>query len=233
MKSRLPIKEIRKILRLKRVRHSHVVSKLHLKHKVSYRTLFYMKEYGPKSHVTMVIVKESIKVLLLASFLSSIGGVALKGVEEQITTFIPLLILLPALATMIGSFGTVVAFKFTTLLLTTKVPAKWWHSNDVMDIIYSILIIALISSVYIGVLAYAISIFSGFVFDTLLMAKILATSLIATFVLVGIILLISITFSLWIFHKREDPSNFVIPITTSVADLGSILLFSVLVVMLF
>ena len=37
--------------------------KLHMKHHLSHRTMFYMKEYGPGKDVHVVIVKESLKII--------------------------------------------------------------------------------------------------------------------------------------------------------------------------
>jgi cation transporter-like permease len=55
----------------------------------------------------------------------------------------------------------------------------------------------------------------------------------STLALVSIICLISIMWGLYIFHKNEDPNNFLIPLTTAVADLGSMLIFGAMIVAMF
>ncbi len=225
--------EIKKISRIKRHKYHRIIHKLHYKHKISYSTLFYMKEYGPHSHVARKIVGESFKMLFLASVISAIGGVQLHSVVGSIVTIIPLLILLPALNDMIGDFGTIVSSKFTTMLFLGKVPPKWWTSKIVHELIFTILVIGLISAVYIGFLAYFIAVARGFVFDTIIMSKILLISILSTLVLVTIICLVSIMGGLYIFHKKEDPNNFLIPMTTAIGDLGSMLIFSVMVAAMF
>jgi len=192
-----------------------------------------MKEYGPHSHVASLIIKESIKILLLASIISSIGGMHLKPVEGTLVTILPLLILLPALNDMIGDFGTIVSSKFTTMLYLGLLGRKWWQSKHVHELILTILIVALIASVYIGSLSYLMASAKGYTFSTAIFLKVLIISIIATASLVGIIIIISIVGGIWIYKKKEDPNNFLIPITTSVADLGSLLFFSVLVTVFF
>ncbi len=225
--------EIHALTYLKRQKHHHIVHKIHKRHKISYGTLFYMKEYGRTSHTVSVIIRESVKMLILASIISSIGGMNLKAIESTIIYIVPLLILLPALANLIGSFGTVVSSKFTMMLYLGKVSKRWWHSRDIRELISVIFVIALISSVYIGILSYGIAYLKGFTFSSMLFFKVLAVSVVATMLLVWIIILVSIIGGYWIYQKKEDPNNFLIPITTSVADLGSLILFSVMVMALF
>ncbi len=218
---------------LKRHKYHRLIHKLHHKHRLSYKTLFYMKEYGPKSHVTSVIVKESLKMLILASVLSSLGGIYIKSVQNEIITVLPLLVLLPALTDMIGDFGTIVSSKFTTMLYLGKVKKEWWSSENVHELIYVVLSVATISAFYIGALAYLIAYIKGFAFTYLTFLKVIGISLVATMSLIGIIITISILGGIWIFKKKEDPNNFLIPITTSVADFGSLILFSAMDLLLF
>ena len=225
--------EIRSLAYLKRRKHHHIVHKIHKKHKISYGTLFYMKEYGRTSHTVSVIVRESVKMLILASVISSIGGMNLKAIESTIIYIVPLLILLPALNDMIGDFGTIVSSKFTMMLYMGLVGRKWWESKKVQELVFTIFIIAMISSVYIGSLSYLIATAKGFGFSAAIFMKVLFVSVIATALLVGLIIMLSIIGGIWIYRKKEDPNNFLIPITTSVADLGSLILFSVMVMALF
>ena len=166
-------REMHLLTQMKKHKHDHRLHKIHKKHKISYKTLFYMKEYGPRSHIATVIVKESIKILLLASLISSLGGVHLKGIEDKFVTLVPLLILLPALNDMIGDFGTIAASKFTTMLFLGKVRGNWWESPDVRHMVKILFAVALISSVYIGALSYAMAYLRGFEFTWLLFGKVI------------------------------------------------------------
>lgn len=218
---------------IERRKHHHMVHKIHKKHKISYKTLFYMKEYGPRSHVTSVIINESIKILFIASVISALGGVHVQSIKGYLTGIIPLLILLPALNSLIGSFGTIISSKFTTMLYMGKAPAKWWTSYVVQELIFSILLVGVISSVYIGFVSYGVSMLRGFPFDLNLLVKVLSISMLSTAALIGLIALISITWGLYIFQKQEDPNNFLIPLTTAIGDFGSMAIFSAMVLIMF
>lgn len=172
------------------------------------------------------IVKESFKVLILASILSSIGGLGLQSIENKLVAIIPLLILLPALNDMIGDYGITITAKFTTALYERKIKRPWWRSHFVKHLYKVIIPIALISAVYISVLSIFIAYARGFSFDLVLSLKIIGTVILTTLLLVGIIFLIAIIGGLYVYRKKEDPDDMLIPITTSVADLGSMLLFS-------
>ncbi len=108
------------------------IRELHKKHKLHHKTVFYMKTYAPHKHFHMTIVKQSIKILLLASLLSTIGGIGIQALQQKFFAFIPLLILLPALADMIGDFGTVVSSRFTTALYLGKIDTQWWLSANIL-----------------------------------------------------------------------------------------------------
>ncbi|MBI2129540.1 magnesium transporter [Candidatus Woesearchaeota archaeon] len=172
------------------------------------------------------IIKESLKVLILASILSSVGGFGLQTIQIKLAAIIPLLILLPSLNDMIGDFGMIITSKFTTALYERKIKRPWWRSHFVKHLYRVIIPIALISAVYISILSVFIAYARGFSFDIILLLKIIGLVALTTALLVVIIFLISIIGGLYVYHRKEDPDDMLIPITTSVADLGSMLLFS-------
>ena len=106
----------KQVIKLKRHRYHILQHKIREKHNVSRGTVFYMKEYGPHSHVSSVIIKESFKMLVLAALLTSLGGLGIQGIKQNLILILPLLIILPALNAMVGNIGTVVSSKFTTAL---------------------------------------------------------------------------------------------------------------------
>jgi len=224
---------IKRLEKLKRRYHHPALHKVKKLHRVSGHTLYCVKEYGKKSHVGHVIIKESIRILILASVLSSIGGIALQTIQQKIVSILPLLILLPALNHMIGSFGTIVSSRFTELIYLDKIRGNVWRSRDVHKLLATILIIAAISSLYIGIMSYFIAYLQGFAFSFNLLLKIMQLSILATLVLVAIIFFISVNSGLHFCSMREDPNNFLIPISTSVADLGSMAIYSAMIILFF
>ena len=63
--------------KIERHKHHPLIHHIHKKYGISKKTLFYVKEYGPKSNVSHTIIRESIKILLFASIVSALGGLAL------------------------------------------------------------------------------------------------------------------------------------------------------------
>ena len=145
----------------------------------------------------------------------------------------PLLILMPSLNTMIGSYGTIMSSRFTTLLHEGKIKNKWYKNEEMRQLIKQIFIIALIMSVLSSTIAFTISSLSGYELIPDVITKILLITIIDVILLVSIIVLVSTFAGLYIYHKKEDPNNFLIPITTSIADLGNLLLLAFLVSVFF
>ncbi|MEM7814831.1 MAG: magnesium transporter [Candidatus Aenigmatarchaeota archaeon] len=211
-----------------------IVHHVRKKYRISRRTIFYMKEYGPKSHVSHVIIKESIRILILASIISSAGGIGLQAVQSMVVAIVPLLVMLPALNDMIGDFGTIVASRFAVMLYLGHVRKKgWWSSPHLHKLFHMVNAVALISATYLGTAATWIAVAHGFAIDVALFMRVLEIALFATIVLVGLVFFLSIIGGFYIFSKKEDPNNFLIPIATSVADLGSLAIFSLMVTLLF
>lgn len=221
---------IRKIQKLGRRKFHPYLHRAHKKHRLSYRTLYYIKSYGQDRHVWHAIVKQSIKILILASIISTVGGLGLENIQSKLILLMPLIILLPALNDMIGDFGTIVGSKFATMLFLKKVGNKWWKSEEVHKLITTVFMIAFIMSLYIGVLSSIVSVTQGFSLTYVLFFKVLLISIACTLLLIGIICAVAFAGGLYIFRKGEDPNNFLVPITTSVADFGSLVMFSFFVI---
>ncbi|MBI4175995.1 MAG: magnesium transporter [Candidatus Aenigmarchaeota archaeon] len=237
----LSLKHKAALASLKRSRHHPIVHQLHRKHRISYKTLFYMKEYGPKSHVSHVIIRESIMILALTSFLSSLGGIGIESIESKLIMVLPLLIMLPALDDMIGDFGATVSSKFTTLLYLKEArfesghrpfEKSWWKSREINNLLTIILAVSLISSIYIAVASNMIALSMGYALALPEFFRILIISIVTTISLVAIIFLISVVGGIFIYRRGEDPNNFLIPLTTSIADICSMLVLAGMVVWL-
>lgn len=228
-------KKFKKLHSIKRHKHHPIIHHIHKKHRISYMTIFYMKEYGTKSHAATTIMKESIKILVLAAMISSIGGVGLEHVKEKFAALLPLFIMIPALNDMIGDFGTIVSSKFTTMIYTGKISLRkgLMQSEELRKLAGIIFSIAALSSIYLGIVSYAFAYYRGFPFAADIFAKTVVVAVLCTVTLVSVIFAVSVLAGIYIYSKKEDPNNFLIPITTAVADLASMLLFSFLVLRMF
>ncbi len=226
-------RHLEKIMKLRRHEHHPLLHHVHRKYGISRKTLFYMKEYGPHSHVAHVIIKESLKILILASIISSIGGIGMESISGKLVTIIPLIIFLPAMNDMVGDFGCIVSSKFTNMLYLGKVGNRWWRSRHLHKLFLVILSTSFITSVFVGVAASVIAYWQGFSLTFEIFLKILTIAVFSNLILVAVIFTISIIGGLGIYHKKEDPNNFLVPITTSIADLLNLAIFAVLVGLFF
>ena len=67
------------------------------------------------------IIHESVGILIIASVISTLGGIGLEALQSKLTWLVPIIIVLPALNDMIGDFGAIVASRFTTMLYKKEV----------------------------------------------------------------------------------------------------------------
>ena len=153
---------------------------------------------------------------------------------QALMTLSPLLIILPALNDMVGDFGTTFSAKLTTSLYLGEVSTKnIFKSKEIKQLIKKVYLIALVSAVYMAFLALIVSAFKGFNLSFPMIFKILLISIAVTVLVISLIILISLILGVYYFNKKEDPNNFLIPITTAVGDLGSMFVLSILVKVLF
>ena len=178
------------------------------------------------------IIKESLVVLIFAAILSSLGGVGLKYSEEKILFFLPLMILLPALNGLVGDFGIVMVSRFTTLVYKKNF-TKRLEKAKLRHISRDLFIVGIIMSFYISLLSGFISKISGFDFHLIFLIKLILIVLATVFFMIFLIFFISY-FGIFYSYKRNiDPDDLLIPLTTSIADFGTMIVFSVLVILFF
>jgi len=179
------------------------------------------------------IIKESLGILILASIISTLGGIGLEMVQKKILTTLPLLILFPALNNMVGGFGIAFSSRYTTLLQQKKLGKKKFMNKALREHFILILKVSAIAAFYISTLSLVVASLKEFTFNPFLYLKILAVTIITTISLVSLIAVISVLAGRYFIKKKEDPDNLLIPITTSIADLGSMIIFSLLIFILF
>lgn len=182
---------------------------------------------------TKKIFYQSLPALVIASLLSSIGGISLIFVREKVLFILPLLILLPALNDMVGDYGTILASKFTTWLYRGAVPLRWWKSRRLRDLIKNIYLIAFFYSILIASLASALSLYQGFSLTVSLFLRIILLGVATTTVMVILLSLLVVVIGIFLYRRKLNPDNYLIPFATSLADLGTLLVFGGLVHLLF
>ena len=226
-------KHLEKLRLVERKKYHPLIHKIHKKHRISRKTLFYVKEYGSHANVPRTIVRESIKILVFASIISSFGGLALEQIKAVFISIMPLIILVPALNDMIGDYGIIVSSRFSSMLYEKGIKRVWWMDSELRRLFAQIIVIALLTAVISSAAALAISAFSGYAISTATAYKIFFIGIIDVALLVSVLFLIAIAAGIYFYKKGEDPNNFLIPITTSIADFGNMLILSGLVILFF
>jgi len=180
------------------------------------------------------IITESIGILVLTSLLSSVGGFGIEGIKASIIALLPLLILMPALNDMTGDYGIIIASRFTTMLFEGKIkPKAWWRSHHIHRLLGEVFIIAVFSAIYITVLASVIAWFRGFPMSWNLFVRILLIAVTTTMLLVAVLFMVCVLGGFYVYRRKHDPDNYLIPLATGIADLGSMFILAFLVRVLF
>ena len=224
---------LEKLRGIKRKSYHPLVHKIHKKYKVSKKTLFYIKEYGPHTNVTRTILRESIKILILSAIISAFGGLALDQVKTVFLSIIPLIVLLPTLNDMIGDYSTIVSSRFSTMLHEGKIRGKLLKNEELKKLYVQIIIVSLITAALSSAIAFAISAVSGYAATKEIAIKVFLAVLIDVALLITLLFIMTILAGLYFYRKKEDPNNFLIPITTSVADFGNMIILALLVIVMF
>jgi len=225
-------RHLKRLQKMPRKNYHPLIHKIHKKHHISKKTLFYVKEYGPHSNVPRTIIRESIRILLFASVISSIGGFALENIKYVFVSILPLVILLPVLNDMIGNYGTIFSSRFSTMLHEGMPLASLKSSRELRELFAQVLIISVLMSLLSSAMALSISIYSGYP-DVAMASRIFIISLTDVVILVSLLFFVSVTAGIHFYKKGEDPNNFLIPITTSVADFGNMIILSALIMLMF
>lgn len=226
-------KHLERLRGVRRRKHHPLIHEIHRKYGLSRKTLLYVKEYGPHTNVPKTIIKESLKVLLFASVLSSFGGLALEYVKTAFVSIVPLIILLPALNGMIGNYGIIISSRFSTLLHMERVKGKLYKQAGLRHLFAQVLIVALFTAFVSSFIALIVSFFSGYSLDAAICYKIFLVVITDIALLVCVLFLIAVFAGLYFYRNGEDPDNFLIPITTSFADFGNMVFLAVLVKLFF
>ncbi len=224
---------LHELSRVNREKHHPLLHHLHRVHKFSKETLFYMKEYGPHSHAMRTVIKEGLLILIFASAISSFGGFAIERIKTLFTTIIPLIIMLPALNDMIGDYGSIISSRFVTMLYKGEIKKGWKDNAKIKRLYAQIITISVLIASASAVISMIISGFSGYMITSIIAAKLLLIVWLDVALLVTLLFAVSIAAGLYFFKKHEDPNNFLIPIATSTADFGNMVLLAILVTVLF
>ena len=145
-----------------------------------------------------------------------ISGTLLSSNEALLYTVPILLLVLPALNSLIGDISTVLVSRLTTHLYIGSLQPKVQNSERLKEDFYGLLITLLLSLGALIFLGYLSSVFSGIeIVNPLLITLIVCTTVLLIFTMM---FLLSFVSAIVLFKRGMDPNNFLIPLITSLID---------------
>ncbi|HLD80518.1 MAG TPA: magnesium transporter [archaeon] len=188
-----------------------------------------------KGGVAWTIIRQSFFFLVIASAISSIGGFGLEGIKANLFAIVPLIVIVPALADFVGDFATVITAHFSTMFYTGKKLnlRNWRHDPEVMDLLVNVFKVSMICAVYIGALASLVVYKEKIAENAATALKVMLVSVTVSLVLISAVIGMAGIGSYYVHSLGWDPDNTIIPLTTAVADLSSLLLLAAMVKALF
>ncbi len=184
------------------------------------------------------IVRESLKILIFTSVVNTLGGASIESIQERLFTLLPFLILLTPLNDFVGNLGTILASKFTTYLYLGKITDQhWYHTLAMRKLMLKLTVIATFCALYVSIGAFLIAAIKGFehglLFSIFFLLRLMMGTLFTTLLLLLILIFVTAIFGWYAYKRNEDPDNFLVPLTTSIADIGTMLLFAAMIHFLF
>jgi mgtE-like transporter len=145
-----------------------------------------------------------------------ISGTLLSS-NEDILYMIPIMLLIiPALNSLIGDMSTVLVSRLTTHLYIGTLSPKIQKSDRLKEDFYGLLITLLLSLVALLFLGYLVGVILGIrIVNPILMILIIIFTVFIIFFMMFITLFIG---AIFLFKRGMDPNNFLIPFVTSLAD---------------
>jgi mgtE-like transporter len=145
-----------------------------------------------------------------------LSGTILSFNEKILYAFPIILLILPALNSLIGDISTVLVSRLTTHLYIGLIPPKIQKSHRLKEDFLGLLFTTLMSIV--------ILIFMGFLIGYSTGIKIINPLLISFIIVITVLIIFSIMFlflfisAIFLFKRGNDPNNFLIPFVTSFVD---------------
>ncbi|MFD1513415.1 magnesium transporter [Halomarina rubra] len=189
---------------------------------ISRGTLFYVKEYGRGAVVWRTIVRESLLVLILASLVSSVGGLALEEFKTVLFALTPFVVLFPALNDMLGDLGIVISGRYSELLYRRDEMPPWWRDSALRRLFVQVLAAALVMVVVAVGGALSITTLGGTAPSGTTIGKIVLVVFLDVLFLVCVVFAVALLTGTIVYRRGEDPNNVLIPVTTAVADVLNI-----------
>jgi cation transporter-like permease len=164
----------------------------------------------------MKIFKESIIIVIISSIMGLISGTLLSFNEDLLYTIPMMLLIIPALNSLIGDISTVLVSRLTTHLYIGTIAPKIQKSKRIIEDFLGLIITLILSLISLISIGYFVGIVSGIrIVNPLLVIFIIVFTIILIFFMMFFTLFIG---AIFLFKRGKDPNNFLIPFVTSLAD---------------
>jgi mgtE-like transporter len=185
--------------------------------------------------IVVKILRESMLVLVVASLLSTIGGIGFEALKEKFYLLPIILIALPALNDMIGDLGIILSSKFTTTIYLQKKQKRQRKKvstrREIREIIMVVLFVAFVMAIYLFFLSTTLAILTKKHVDLPSAFKTLPLFIVSALFIVFFLSLILTTLGFFVYKKGYDPNNILVPLATALADAFNLLLVCLFVLM--
>lgn len=173
------------------------------------------------------IIKESIPALVAAASIDIVAGASMqiRGIEAWVA--IPVfLMLVPSLSDLGNDVACIVSSRITTLLALGVIKPKLERSEALEKNIVAILIVAMLSSIYLGLINYVIANYTlankgGL--ELISITSFFAICVLAVTMLTLFVSSVAIGVAFISWRRGLDPDNVTIPISTSISDVFGVL----------
>jgi cation transporter-like permease len=154
--------------------------------------------------------------VIISSIAGLISGTVLSFSRELLYTIPLMLLIIPALNSLIGDMATVLVSRLTTHLYIGTIPPKIQKSKRLLEDFYGLIITLLLSLAALLVIGYVVGIISGIsIVHPLLMIFIITLTILLIFFIMFFTMFIG---AIFLFNRGKDPNNFLIPFVTSLSD---------------
>ena len=154
--------------------------------------------------------------MIISSIAGLISGTVLSFSRDLLYTIPLMLLIIPALNSLIGDMATVLVSRLTTHLYIGTIPPKIQKSKRLLEDFYGLIITLLLSLAALLVIGYVVGIISGIsIVHPLLMIFIITLTVLLIFFIMFVAMFIG---AIFLFKRGKDPNNFLIPFVTSLSD---------------
>lgn len=168
-----------------------------------------------KEEVFKKTLKEGTPTVLLSSLFGTVNGIGLASLRERIEEHPSILILYPALIDALGDIGSIIGSMETTKLALGYVTSFTTVLKDTVKDFLSVEAAAFLMHAIFGIAILAVGSLTNIAVNPLFVIRVALLSNVMSFLIVS---LFSLAIATQTFKRGLDPDNFVIPLTTSLAD---------------